>query len=384
MIAEVAFSFVLMAGAGLMIRSFAHLVHVDPGFDANNLLELTLPGKKYSTPAQGESFFDQLKQNVARLPGVMDVTVASGVPPISASFEFGIEVEVEGGGVEKLAPEVNLPFYEVDSDYFRVLRIPLLKGRGFSAQDTRNSPRVTIINDEMARRFWPGKDPIGRRLRLGSDRPWLTVVGIAADVKALGLRDQTGSMEMYYPSTQAPLSQGILAARTSGDPIRYVDMIKHQVWALDKNQPIVEIGSGAQQMDKALAEERFYLLLMTCFAGTSILLAVTGIYRVISCLVAQRTHEVGIRMALGACAADVLRLVVRRGAMLIVAGLALGLAGALAVTRLLSTLLFEVSPIDPATFVAVSLLMVAMALLACLVPARRAIKVDPNIALRCE
>jgi predicted permease len=386
-VAEVSLSVVLLIGAGLMIRSFLRLNNVSPGFEARNLLALSLllPRQRYPTIESQRNFFNQLKDRVAALPGVESVTLSEGIPPKGASFSFGLEVEVEGRGMEKLDSRYFLPFNTVDADYFRVMRIPLFRGRSFNEQDIPETPPVIIVNDEMARHYWPGEDPVGRRIRLFRSEPWLTVVGVVGDVKAFGLDDAHGTMEFYYPASQGKsMGSATLAIRAATEPGGMVEAVRKELWSLDKNQPITSINTAEQLLVESLSEPRFYLLLMAIFAASAILLAAIGLYGVVSYSVAERTQEIGVRMALGARSGDVLRLIVGQGLITTLTGVTIGLAAALALTRLMATLLYEIRATDPLTFILLPALLTSVALLACYFPARRATKVDPMIALRSE
>jgi len=378
----------LLVGAGLMIRSFVRLSHLHPGFEARNLVAATinLPPQQYTTFAQEQEFCQQLKESLASTPGVEAVTVAAGVPPRGGGISFGIQMEIEGKPPEPADPNFILPYAQVDPDYFQVMRIPLLEGRSFNAEDTVDTGPVVIINDEMARRYWPGQSPVGKRYRTNSKAKWNTVVGVAGDVKVEGLTDRFGKMEIYYPWSQASGRghQRAMIIRATENPSALIPSIKSRIWALDKKQPIYRISTVDYLLSESLAEPRFYLMLMGCFAGVALLLVAMGIYSVIAYQVSQRTHEIGIRIALGARTVDVLRLVLRQGMGLVLAGVGVGVIGAYAATRLISTMLFGISPTDPLTFAGIMLLLIGVGLLACYLPARRAAKLDPMVALRCE
>jgi putative ABC transport system permease protein len=387
-VAEVAISFVLLIGAGLMIRSFLRLSHVSPGFEIRNLLTLSLnlPSRLYPTIDHQRNFLAQVQQRIAAVPGVEGVTVATGIPPRGGGFSFNVEVEVEGRSIDKLDPKHFLPFNSVAPNYFQVLRIPFLRGRTFEPQDVPSTPRVIIINDQMANKYWPNDDPIGKRIRFYKESPWMTVVGVVGDVKAMGLSDENGGFEYYTSSTQdkQPGGQQTLVVRTLAEPASLAPAIKAQVWAIDNKQAFYTVSTAEEMLDESLAESRFYLLLMAIFAGSAIVLAALGLYGVISYTVTQRTSEIGIRIALGARPNDVLKLVIGQALALTLIGVGLGLAAAFWLTRLLSSLLFNISVTDPVTFVAIGFLMIIVALIACYLPARRAARVDPLVALRCD
>ena len=386
-IAEVALSVVLLIGAGLMIRSFVRLTQVPPGYDPHNLLALTLSlsSPRYAEPNVRGDFQTQLAERLRAVPGVESVSVADGIPPQGGGFSFSVELEIEGRAPQK-HPEELLPFNDVESNYFQTMRTPLVQGRAFDASDALAAPSVVILNDRMARYYWPDGVAVGKRFRFGTERPWLTVVGVAADVKSMGLSDANGTMELYYPRTQDkdPNESATFIIRTTVPPAALMDSLRQQVFALDRSLPIGSLDTAGKLLDESLAEPQFYLLLMALFAGCAILLAAVGLYGVLSYLVTQRTSEIGLRMALGAQTRDVLRLVLQQGMTLALLGTVIGIAVAAALTRWLKSLLFEVSATDPLTYAAIAVLLCGVALLACWIPARRAAKVDPMIALRCE
>ena len=385
---EIALSFVLLIGAGLMIRSFVRLTHEPLGFDPNNLLtfKFSLPPQHYPTIADQVDFFNQLKARTAGLPGVESITVATGIPPNGGGFSFRVEIEPEGKPQVKLGDTEFLPFNNVDANYFQVMHIPLVMGRTFSEQDTPTSPQVIVINDVMARRLWPGEDPSGKRLRFGSDRPWLTVVGVAGDVKAMGPDDANGSMEYYYSSNQdkTPGGQKVMVVRSTSATAPLIAAVRSQVRAMDRSLPIGLVATGKQLTDESMAEPRFYLMLMSLFAGSAILLAGIGIYGVMSYSVTQRRQEIGVRIAMGARPVDILKQILGRGMVVTSVGIAIGVAAAIGLTRMISSMLFGVSATDPLTFVAIAILLSGIAILTCYLPARRASKVDPMVALRWE
>jgi putative ABC transport system permease protein len=275
--------------------------------------------------------------------------------------------------------------YAVTLDYFNAMGIHLLRGRMFAEGDTRDSPHVAVINETMVQKIFPDEDPIGKRIKFDHD-DWFEIVGIVGDVKQDGL-DKTTSMQTYYPYTQQlPFgsSDMTLVVRSAGDPTNLTSAIRNAVLQLDKEQPISNVRTLAQSLSTSIAQRQFLMLLLGIFAAVALVLAAVGIYGVLSYAVAQRTHEIGIRMALGAGQRDVLRLVIRQGMLLTLLGVAAGLTAAFALTRLMTTLLFEVKPTDPLTFILIALLLLAVALLACWIPARRATRVDPIITLRYE
>ncbi len=387
-IAEIALSLVLLVGAGLMMRAFLRLSSVPPGFDPHNLIAaaLSLPQQRYQTLAQEEDFFAQLKARMLAMPGVEAVTVAAGVPPQGGGITFGMDVEIEGHPPEAFDRKQMLPFSYVDSDYFQTLRIPLLQGRAFGAEDTVNAPPALIINEEMARYYWPSGSPVGQRLRISKTGKWYTVIGVTGDVNFGKPGFGYSKMEIYYPWSQETRRSGqrTLIVRTTGEANRLIPAVKGGIWTFDKDQPIYQINTVENLMSSALAEPRFYLLLLSAFACVTLLLVSLGIYGVVSYLVSQRRHEIGIRIALGAQTRDVLRLVLGDGMLLTAIGIGIGVLAALALGRWIRNLLYEQSATDPLTFIAVPLLLAGVALLACWIPARRAAKVDPVVVLRSE
>jgi putative ABC transport system permease protein len=387
-IAEIALSLVLLIGAGLMMRTFLRLSSVPPGFDPHNLIAaaLSLPPQRYQTLAQEEDFFAQLKARLLTRPDIAAVTVALGVPPQGGGISFNLDVEVEGRTPEPFDAKQVLPSSQVDPDYFQTLRIPLLRGRSFGPEDTPNAPPVIIINEEMARHYWPNQSPVGQRLRFNKTGKWFMVIGVTGDVNLGKPGMGYSKMEVYYPWSQETRrgSQRTLIVRTASDASKLIPAVKNSIWALDKDQPIYQINRVESLLSDALAEPRFYLSLFSVFAGATLLLVSLGIYGVMSYLVSQRRHEIGIRIALGAQPRDVLRLVLGDGLWLIVTGLGCGVLTALALGRWLKNLLYEQSATDPLTYVLIALLLAGVALLACYLPARRATRVDPLIALRYE
>jgi predicted permease len=386
--AEVALSLVLLIGAGLMMRSFLRLASAPPGFDPSNLIaaDLILPQRRYQTLAQEEDFFDRLKTIIGAIPGVESVSVAAGAPPRIGGFAFGLDIEIEGRAPEPPDPKLILPFSHVEQSYFRTLRIPILQGRAFGSEDTINAPPTMIINEEMARRYWRNENPVGKRIRFNKDDKWMTVVGVVGNVTIGKPGDGFSRMEIYYPWSQQSQRASLrtLIVRTAADAGPLIAAVKSGIWALDRDQPIYRINAVEDLLSDALAEPRFYLFLFGCFAGLTLLLVSMGIYGVMAYSVAQRTREIGIRMALGADRRDVLKLTLKRGMSLALIGVGIGIAASIALSRLMAALLFGMPSTDPATFAGVALLLTAMALLACYVPARRATDIDPLIALRDE
>ena len=393
-IAEVALSLMLLVGAGLLLRSFQQLMKVDAGFDAQGVLtlRLRLPDAKYREAAQTTSFLKEVMRRVATLPGVEGVSVTTGFP-LGRGGENGYWIEGQ--------PEPRQPgdwpvavTQSVSEDYHQTLGIALLTGRQFTKQDTADAPPVVMVDEDFVRRHFPNGQPsgvIGQRLRFGGDgEPWREVVGVVRHVRHFGL-DEEGRAGIYRPWTQinpkwlADFTRAMdLVVKTSAEPIGLVPAIKREVQAVDKDQPLANVRTLESLVIQSIAPRRFSLVLLGIFALLALLLGAIGLYGVMSYAVTQRTREIGIRTALGAQQSDVLKLVVGRGMKLALVGVGVGLAGSFALTRVMSSLLFGVSTTDPATFAAVTLLLTSVALVACYIPARRATKVDPMIALRYE
>jgi putative ABC transport system permease protein len=386
---EVASALVLLVGAGLMIKSFTRLQKVEVGFEADSVLtvSLALPKSKYPEENRQVAFYQQLLEKVGRLPGVRTAGATSGVP--LSNEDFVLAFLIQGQPAQAPGPGQTTNYYSVSADYFKAMGIRLIRGRLFTERDAINAPLVAIINETMARNLFPDEDPIGKRITfdVNQDKPaWLEIVGIVGDVKHYGL-DKATTMQTYGPYTQQTLSYMTLVVRAAGDPENLTAAIRREVLSLDKEQPISNIRTLDQLVSTSIAQQQFSMLLFGIFAAAAMILASIGIYGVLSYSVTQRTHEIGIRLALGAQTSDVLRLVVRQGLLLTIVGIAGGIAAALTLAKLLtsfSELLYEVKATDPLTFglVAFGLLLIAFA--ACYLPARRATKVDPMIALRGE
>jgi putative ABC transport system permease protein len=403
-VVEVATTLVLLIGAGLMIRSFYRLQNVNPGFSYASLASFTvsLPQKKYVTEDQRSAFFKRLLDNISGLPGVEASAVASGLPLGNNGWQTSFLVD----GQPK-PPRDQTPLMEactVTPDYFRAMNIPLLRGRYFTDQDDRSflagrdltkmdegermiaGVNSIIIDEEFARRHWPNEDAVGKRVKLGGDEksPALTVVGVVGRVKMEGLSQDSNRVQGYFPFWQLPFTGMTVIIKASGDPNQLIASAREQVKQVDPDQPIYNIRTMDEIRAESVASERLNLTLFSIFAGIALSLAIVGIYGVMSYTVTQRTHEIGIRMAIGAQQRDVFKMIMGQGMMLALIGIAVGLVGAFALTRLMATMLFGVTATDPTTFAAIAILLTIVALLACYLPGRRATKVDPVVSLRYE
>jgi predicted permease len=387
-ICEVALAIVLLAGGALMIRSLQNLYHLDPGFRADHVLVMhtPLPDQKYKALAQRTAFYDRVLANVENVPGVVAAGYTTWIPLTNAGGAMGVTLEgkPEPAPGQALIPNVRI----ISKNYMAALGMKLIEGRLFEQGDGFGMPLVVLINQTLARNYWPGENPVGKRFKTGSyaaKSPWITVAGIVGDVHQAGL-DLPARAEMYFPYQQQDdgFSPEYLAVRTSGDPMALAETVRQQIWSVDKEQPVAGVMPLEDLVDENLASRRMQASLLSGFAGLALLLVSLGIYAVLSFAVTQRTQEIGVRVALGAQPRDVLRMIFSQGFKLFVMGAAIGLAAAFALSRALVHLLFGVSAYDPASFVSVTILLAAVALLACYVPARRATRVDPLIALRYE
>lgn len=391
-ISEIALSLVLLVGAGLLIKSFLRLQAVSPGFEAENVLaiRLSLPKAQYPSRAAATAFYEKLRPRLESLPGVETVGVVSALPlsGVLASIPFTIE-----GRATTPDQALRADYRLVSTGYFRTLKIPVLAGREFNERDAAQTTSVALISQNLAHRYWPNSNPLGAHLRIDDNDqgPRLVeIVGVVGDVKHLSL-DGEPSFHIYLPIHQTH-EDGVVwltnnqywLLRTTVDPLTLSAAVRHEIQAVDREVPTSSIRTMEQYLDASVAPQRFNLWLLMVFACAALVLAATGLYGVISYGVAQRRHEIGIRMALGAQAGDVLKLVIGQGMALALIGVALGLVAALALTRLMKSLLFSVSATDPLTFLVIAWLLTCVALLACWIPARRATKVDPMAALREE
>jgi len=385
-VSEIALALVLLVSAGLMIKSFRRLLAVDPGFNPENVLtmEVNLRGAKYDKPDQVAAFCQQSLDRIRALPGVRFAALGNQLP-LTGSHSRS-DITIEGQPVPAIGHFPHPDFHDVSPDYFRVLGIPLMRGRYFTESDTPQAPGVVMISESLARQFWPNGEAVGKRILHGhpnSKNPWLTVVGVVGDTKQYGLSAET-KWEVYHPYLQKPPSDFRFVVRAGSNPQGLTAAIKSEIHGIDKDVPVHDEVTMQRIVSDSVGTKRITMLLLGLFAGLAMVLAGVGIYGVISYSVSQRTHEIGVRMALGAERTDVLWLVVGKGFALTVVGVSAGLAGALALTRFLSSLLFGVRPTDPVIFVGVSLILAAVSLVASYIPARRAARVDPMVALRYE
>lgn len=379
-VSQVALALLLLCGAGLMLRSFMHLSRVRPGFQTEHLLtmKIALPGGSYPRLGQTRVYLDRLMERLQTLPGVQSVAAASTLP-LSGESDWGTFLIADGTTAD-WAKASAADWRGVSASFFQTLRIPLISGREFTPADETNHDTV-IINEAMARKFWPKTNPIGKTILNRANGHPLEIIGIVGDVKGAGVSAQA-KPEMY--TLLRGFWYAFLVLRTNQEPSTMAPAVRTEIAALDSGVPVYQVATMDQLLSASIATQRFNLFLLVVFAALALGLAAVGIYGVLAFGVSRRTREIGIRLALGAHPRDVLRLVVRQGMRLVVAGILLGIAGALALTRLMASLLYSVSPTDPATFVVVSVLLGLVALIACYVPARRAMRVDPMVALRTE
>ena len=383
-VAEVAFAVILLAGAGLMIRSLASMLSVDPGFRADHVLTMhvQLPDSKYEKPAQVRVFCNALLDRLTRLPGVESAAIASGLPMLDSLSLSPFSVEgrpAPASGDRQLADQK-----QVSEDYFRAVRTPLLKGRSFTRQDAeREQSEVVVVNEAFVRHFFPGVDPIGQVLVFGSAKKpnRKQIAGVVAGTRQMGL-DTDVRPEIFFPTRE--IAGMSVMVRTTGDPLRLSSAVTAQVWAIDKDQPVADIMTLDKQVSQGSAQRRFNMLLFAGFAALALVLAAVGMYGVLSYTVTLRTREMGLRMALGAGPAQILKLIVGQGLAMTLIGIVIGTGAAFGLTELMRSLLFGIAPNDPVTFVAVPMVLLAVALVASYLPARRAARLDPMQSLRVE
>jgi len=386
-VGQVALSVVLLIGATLLIESLARVYRVDPGFQTTSLLtaKISLSPVRYDTDAKKAEFYREVVERTESLPGVRGAAVTLTLP--MEDTWMGAPVQLAGAPPLKLNERPISIFQDISPEYFSTMRIALQRGREFTAYDNAKSVPVAIVNENLVRLFWPqypdGPDPIGQRVLLGADARPVEIVGVSANVKHSG-RDDDPRAEIYLPCDQKPPQSAMLAVRTSGDPLNFANSVRAQVLAIDRDQPLSTISTMDDMVSDSEGQLRLMMKLLGAFAGTAALLAVLGLYGVISYSVVQRTKEIGIRRALGARSADILSLLLKQALVLSLVGATIGAAASLVVTRLLQDLLFQVSPTDPLTFAGVTVTFIAVGLAASLVPARRAAAIEPLVAIRTE
>jgi putative ABC transport system permease protein len=382
-VAQVALSMILLISSGLLIRSFLQLMDVNPGFDPRNVLtmRMNLPPSKYGTNAQMVSFYNEVLRQMQSLPGMSAAAISSALPPTPTRFA---PILAEGEPVVPVAQRSGVNIQTISPDYAKVLRLALERGREFTAEDDQTTPTVAMVNQALVRRYWPNDNPIGKHIWLGPIIKPVEVVGVFNDEKNNGLGEDPAP-EMFLPFPNLPWSHLRLSLRSeSGNPLALVPAVRQRLAQIDSDQPITEVQTLEQILAQSRAQSKFTVALFGIFSALALVLAIVGIYGVISYAVAQRTQELGIRMALGATQADVLELVVGRGLMLAGVGIAIGLIAPFTLTPLMTSLLYKVSPADPLTVAGSAILFLVAALLASYIPARRAMCVDPMVALRHE
>jgi putative ABC transport system permease protein len=384
-VAEMALALVLLIGAGLMIKSFWRLQQADLGLNTHNVLtmEVQLPDYKYSERQKRQAFLEEAMRRIESLPGVQSAGAINFLP--LTGFWGTSTFTIEGQPTPPPGAEPEADNRLVTENYFRTVGMRLLKGRTFTEQDTANAPHVAILNETAARRFFPDQDPIGKRINQGdaAEPNIIEIIGVVNDVKAFGLEEET-HVDLYRPFAQSSFPLIAFAVRTAGDPMSLVSAVTGEIWSVDKDQPVFKIIAMDQLAAESTTLRRVSMSLVVAFAMLALVLATVGIYGVISYSVSQRTHEIGLRMALGAQGRDVLKMLIKEGLLLALIGVGLGLGAGIALTRFLSSVLYGVGATDPATFILVPILLIGVAMAACFVPARRATKVDPMVALRYE
>jgi putative ABC transport system permease protein len=386
-VCQVAFSFVLLAGAGLMMRSLLKLQSVDPGFVPQRVLatRIMLNWSKYRGNAELRNVTERMLRKVEEQPGIMSAAVSSGFPLQNTGNPNLNSMQIQGRIPPEGEPPLVSSFRVVTPEYFRTLGIPVLRGRVFAQSDDAKSPEVAVINQTFARRYWPDSDPIGQRISFDGvmgGGTWLQIVGVVGDVREFGLH-RSPIEEVYAAFAQNP-QPGVVLVKTAGDPMTVARQVRRAILDVDPQTALPTVETLEQVRTESLTQPRVMTDLLAIFAALALIVAATGIGGILALTVSQRMREIGIRIAIGAKPAQVFGTVIRQGMALVAAGLVLGIIGALAFTKLLAALLFETAPHDPGTFVAVGVLFAAAALAACYIPARRATKIDPLIALRQE
>src|SRR5579864_4055917 len=385
-VSEVALSLTLLIGAGLLLRSLSRMLVVSPGFDPTNVLSMqtSVLGQRFNDNAVVRQYFADAVERLRALPGVQSAGAASQIPLAGNMDKYGFHAEGKMHANPEEDPSAER--YCITPGFLETMRIPLLRGRDISPADTATAPQVLLISETTARRMWPGEDPIGKRVKVGDmDKPWWTVVGITGDVHHVGL-DAQPDMQMYVPHQQWAFPDGLMifVIRTAGKPAAISSAAQQAIHSIDPTQPISRIAALANYVGLSVQDRRFALILIGAFAAIALALSVVGIYGVTAYSVAQRTREIGIRIALGAKRGELLGLLLRQGMLLVVCGVVAGIIASVALTQFLASMLFDVQPTDLPTFATVALLLVAVSVAACFLPARRAMRVDPMVALRHE
>jgi putative ABC transport system permease protein len=386
-IAEISLATVLAVAGGLLIRSFALVTSVHPGFNPENVIEaeISLPRFEYSTPQQWTIFSEELLKRLHAQPGLSDSAMAAPLP-MDRQGAASLGFSIVGDAPLPPSKSATADYSTVSPDYFRVMRIPLLRGRRFSERDSPSNPKVAIVSETLARRYFEGRDPIGKKLKFGfppNSDVSREIVGVVGDVRDVALGQKPGPM-MYVPFAQAPLWGGEIVARSSLSAPSVAAGIREAVGSIDKNLPVTDVEPLADALGQSISQERFRMFVLASFSAMALILAAIGIFGVISYSVSRRTREIGIRMALGAESNSVLRMVLSQGLRLILPGVALGLCASVILTRIMKTMLYGITPFDPLTFGIVTAVLISVALAACWIPARRATQLDPVATLRCE
>ncbi len=383
-VSEVALSLLLLIGAVLLLRSYQRIGNAYPGFNPHNVLSLRLqlPAARYPTPDSIISFFRRVGETLNRSPEIESAATTYSLPMSTVALAWE-PIAIEGYVPENSQDSIISNVRIVSPDYFRTMSVPLLRGRYFDEHDIKGAPETVIVDETLAERFWPNEDPIGKRLQRGGSSSWRTVVGVISDAKQYS-SEKEPPIAVYFPFEQYVARSMFLVIRTIPDPAQMTPAITREIQTLDPDMPVFDVNTMDQRLHFSLARRRFSMFLLGAFAVIASILAAIGIYGVMSYSVTRRTHEIGIRVALGARSGSILTLVIRQGFVLASIGIGVGLIGAFLLTRVMSSLLFEVSATDPFTFVATPLLLASVSLLASYIPARRAARVDPMVALRCE
>jgi putative ABC transport system permease protein len=376
---------VLLIGAGLLVRSFWLLQQVSLGFNQDNILtmQMAIPGYKYPDPPRQAEYVKQILQRVSTLPGVEAAAISTSLPLNGTDTNSSFRIEGRPPASPQDKPLATIT--PVSPDFFKVMQVPQISGRAFTEQDTDKSPPVIIINEKMAKTYWPNENPVGKRMSVTLEGYKILheIVGIVGNVRSTSLGEEPQAA-LYLPYAQIPFQLVFLTARTKTDPLSMASAVRNEVLAVDRDQPVYDIKSMQQVIRDSSAKQSFSMLLLTIFAVLALCLAMIGVYGVVASSITQRTREIGIRMALGAQQRDILKLFLKNGIFIVLIGIALGLAASFAVTRIMSSLLYQIKSTDPATFLLAILALLVISILAIYIPARRAAKLEPMVALREE